>query len=43
MLSREAKYEDQCLKSFVPPVKLSRPQLWKGGVIFASPHSGNLR
>jgi len=40
MLSRESKYEADCLKAFRPPITISRPQAWKGGVIFASPHSG---
>jgi len=42
MLSRDVKYEADCLKAFTPPIKVLRPQTWKSGVIFASPHSGSL-
>lgn len=42
MLNREAALENDCLKAFRPPVQLIKPVSWRSGVIFASPHSGNI-
>ena len=42
MLGRETSLEAECFKAFSPVVKLTKPQLWRSGVIFASPHSGSL-
>jgi len=42
MIIRDVKYEANCLKAFTPPIDILRPQAWRAGVIFASPHSGSL-
>ena len=42
MLSREASLEAECFKAFTPAIKVSKPHYWRSGVIFASPHSGNI-
>jgi len=42
MLGREASLEAECLKAFTPAIALTKPLFWHGGVIFASPHSGNI-
>ncbi|MDB2439919.1 N-formylglutamate amidohydrolase [Hellea sp.] len=42
MLGRAGAHEAECLKAFSPPIKVQRPKQWRSGVIFASPHSGNI-
>ncbi len=42
MIIRELKQEADCLKAFGPAVDILRPDVWRAGVIFASPHSGSL-
>ena len=42
MLGRETLLEAECLKAFAPAVKVAKPHIWRSGVIFASPHSGNI-
>jgi N-formylglutamate amidohydrolase len=42
MLGREAALEAECFNSFSPAITISRPKSWQGGVIFASPHSGDI-
>lgn len=42
MLARETVFEADCLKAFKPPIRVILPKMWRGGVIFASPHSGNV-
>jgi len=42
MLGREAALEAECLKAFTPAIRVQRPDVWRSGVIFASPHSGNI-
>lgn len=42
MIIRELKQEADCLKAFGPAVDILRPDVWRAGVIFASPHSGHL-
>jgi len=42
MLVREASFEAECFKAFEPAIKVTKPHLWRSGVIFASPHSGNI-
>lgn len=42
MIIRDSKLEVDCLKAFGSAVDISRPQHWRSGVIFASPHSGKL-
>ena len=42
MLGRETFLEAECLKAFAPAVKVAKPHIWRSGVIFASPHSGNI-
>jgi len=42
MLGRETSHEAECLKAFSPPIRVIRPEYWRSGVIFASPHSGNI-
>ena len=38
----DSKQESDCLKAFGPAVDILRPDVWRAGVIFASPHSGSL-
>ena len=42
MSIRDSKQESDCLKAFGPAVDILRPDVWRAGVIFASPHSGSL-
>ena len=42
MLGRETSLEAECFKVFSPAVKVNKPNYWRSGVIFASPHSGHL-
>lgn len=42
MLARETAFEADCLKAFSPPIRVRLAKIWRGGVIFASPHSGNV-
>lgn len=42
MLGRENSLEAECLKAFAPAIKVKLPKAWRWGVIFASPHSGNI-
>lgn len=42
MLGRGTSLEAECYKAFAPAVKVSKPDYWRSGVIFASPHSGNI-
>ena len=42
MLGREYALEAECFKAFAPVVMVNKPRLWRSGVIFASPHSGNI-
>jgi len=42
MLGREAALEAECLKAFAPAVTVARPDIWRSGVIFASPHAGDI-
>ena len=42
MLGRETSLEAECFKAFSPAVKVNKPNYWRSGVIFASPHSGHL-
>jgi len=42
MLGREASLEAECFKAFAPVVKVTKPRFWRSGVIFASPHSGDI-
>ncbi|WP_051279892.1 N-formylglutamate amidohydrolase [Hellea balneolensis] len=42
MLARETAFESDCLKAFTPPIRVIPPKKWRRGVIFASPHSGNV-
>ena len=42
MIIRELKQEADCLKAFGSAVDILRPDVWRAGVIFASPHSGQL-
>jgi len=42
MISRESFLEADSLKAFKPPICIARPLQWRSGVIFASPHSGNI-
>jgi len=42
MLGREASLEAECFKAFAPAIKVTKPRFWRSGVIFASPHSGNI-
>lgn len=42
MLGRETAQETDCLKAFGAPVTVLMPEIWRSGVIFASPHAGNI-
>ena len=42
MLGREVSLEAECLRNFAPAVKVTKPHIWRSGVIFASPHSGSI-
>lgn len=42
MSIRDIKLESDCLKAFSPAIDIARPDIWRAGVIFASPHSGSL-
>ncbi len=42
MTMRDIKLEVDCLKAFGTAVDIVRPEHWRAGVIFASPHSGCL-
>lgn len=42
MLNRESRLEAECIKAFDPPVTIIKPQNWRSGVIFASPHAGHI-
>lgn len=42
MLGREASLEAECFNAFAPAVRVLRPEVWRSGVIFASPHSGSI-
>jgi len=42
MLRRRAHNEAAILKAMSPAFILKRPEYWNGGVIFASPHSGQI-
>ena len=42
MLGWEFAQEAECLKGFGPPVTVLTPDIWRSGVIFASPHAGHI-
>ncbi|MEP3889005.1 MAG: N-formylglutamate amidohydrolase [Hellea sp.] len=42
MLGRETAQEAECLKAFGAPVTVLMPDIWRSGVIFASPHAGSV-
>lgn len=42
MILRRQKTEAAILKAMSPPISVEKPDIWRHGVIFASPHSGNL-
>lgn len=42
MIIRDLKLEADSLKAFGEAIDILRPQHWRAGVIFASPHSGRL-
>ena len=41
-MRRRQKDETVILGTMSPPVNVARPDIWHNGVIFASPHSGNI-
>jgi len=42
MLGREVGLEAECFKAFGSPVTVRTPDIWRSGVIFASPHAGHI-
>lgn len=42
MMLRRQKSESAILQAMFPPIVVEKPEVWRHGVIFASPHSGNI-
>lgn len=42
MLKRKKAAERDILDAMTPPFHVARPNNWQGGIVFASPHSGNI-
>jgi len=39
---KEKQFEQNCINKFYPPAIINRAKKWRGGIIFASAHSGSL-
>ena len=39
---KENQFEQNCINKFYPPAVIKRAKEWKGGIIFASAHSGSI-
>jgi N-formylglutamate amidohydrolase len=39
---KENQLEQNCINKFYPPAVIKRAKEWKGGIVFASAHSGNI-
>jgi len=39
---KENQFEQNCINKFYPPAVINRAAEWKGGIIFASAHSGSI-
>ena len=39
---KENQFEQSCINKFYPPAVIKRAKEWKGGIIFASAHSGSI-
>ena len=39
---KENQFEQNCINKFYPPAVIRRAKEWKGGIIFASAHSGSI-
>ncbi len=42
MLGWETSLEADCVKAFDPAISVTKPRIWRSGVIFASPHAGSI-
>ncbi len=42
MIRRQKTWEDACLKAFDPPIELYKPDMARGPLVLASPHSGRI-